>query len=386
MRLAVDLTAPRVGGGLTYLLQFLRGLRELPVRHEIWILVSLRHKRLIPETWLRRFRFRFIPFHTLGARVLWQQALLSVWLRVSRIDALLAPFDSAPVFSPCPVVLFVQNLNPYVGPRGSSVCSRLRERCLKVLTYWGAKKADRVVFPSEYARSVVASVLSLPEGKTRVVPLGVTPEFFEVKRASAPAEDGACSLLVVSSIRGHKDHITVLRAASELAKNGFPMRVQFAGPILDAHYHRRLVQVACRAGISDKVLFLGNVDTNTLMSLCYNAAAFVLPSHVESFGLPILEAMAARVPCVAADIPVMHELCGNGVLYYEPGNFVDLAGKVVRLLTDPQARLMLVETAVRRARQYNWTDHVARMMALLEEVAAGGKRSQSKGVPATYGG
>lgn len=361
-------------------MQFLRALRRFPGKHELWILLSLRHKSLIAEGWPPSFKFRFVPFRTVCARVLWQQTLLPLWLWVLRIDALLAPYDIAPVLSPCPVVLVVQNLNPYVGPRGSSVLSRLREDSMRLLTGLGAKRAGRVVFPSEYARCVVRSALSVPEWKTAVIPLGIPPEFFEVRRQSeypVTGECGACSLLVVSSIRGHKDHITVLKAVSELTRRGFPLRVQFAGPILDAGYHKRLVRFACQAGIADKVSFLGSVGSDVLISLCSAATAFVFPSYVESFGLPVLEAMAAGIPCIASDIPVMRELCADGVLYYKPGDFADLAEKLGRLLTDSVTRSRLVGTATRRARQYHWTEHVSRVLALLEEVTTGGRKSET---------
>ncbi len=80
--------------------------------------------------------------------------------------------------------------------------------------------------------------------------------------------------------------------------------------------------------LTDKVIFLQNVNDEELASLYKNAIALVMPSLMEGFGLPALEAMANNCLVLASDIPSLIETCGNVALYFDPYNPKDIAEKI----------------------------------------------------------
>jgi glycosyltransferase involved in cell wall biosynthesis len=98
---------------------------------------------------------------------------------------------------------------------------------------------------------------------------------------------------------------------------------------------------------------------------------FVFPSIAESFGHPLVEAMASGLPILASDIPVCREICGEAAIYFDPFNAKSLAEAIVHLEKDITLRKRLGEAGRRRAEsKFNWADHVDRLVHLIEEVGA----------------
>jgi glycosyltransferase involved in cell wall biosynthesis len=74
---------------------------------------------------------------------------------------------------------------------------------------------------------------------------------------------------------------------------------------------------------------------------------------------------------IASDIPVCREICGEAAIYFDPFDEKSLAEAIVHLEKDITLRKKLSETGRRRAEsQFNWTDHVRRLVNLIEEVGA----------------
>jgi alpha-1,3-rhamnosyl/mannosyltransferase len=99
---------------------------------------------------------------------------------------------------------------------------------------------------------------------------------------------------------------------------------------------------------------LGYVDEGALASLYRGARLFVFPSRYEGFGLPVLEALAAGVPVVASDLPVLRELAGDAVLYAPPTDVEAWVRQVAAVLDDPELARRLAAAGRERAKGYTW--------------------------------
>ena len=207
-----------------------------------------------------------------------------------------------------------------------------------------ARRADRVLVVSERTRRDVVSRYAVPAEKVTVTPNGVDPSF-----SPGGSHDGY--LLFVGAIQARKCPLQALEAADAV---GLPLIV--AGPEKDAALARAL-----REGGAE---LRGYVSKQELAELYRGAAALVLPSRFEGFGLPVLEAMASGTPVVAADEPALREVGADAVVYAEDGDF---AAAVARALAD---RTRLVAAGLERAKAFSWTETARRTAEVYRQVLA----------------
>jgi glycosyltransferase involved in cell wall biosynthesis len=109
---------------------------------------------------------------------------------------------------------------------------------------------------------------------------------------------------------------------------------------------------------AEGVVYLGAVPDASLLEAYRRATVLVLPSLHETIGLPMLEAMSAGTPVVAADRPYAHDVCGDAAEYFDPLSPGDCAAAVLRVLEESGLQRQLIDRGyavtdkLRRARPY----------------------------------
>jgi len=93
--------------------------------------------------------------------------------------------------------------------------------------------------------------------------------------------------------------------------------------------------------------------------LYQNADLFVLPSHYEGFGMPILEAMTHNIPTIVSDIPVFHEVSGPASLYFNKDDPASISKTIVDVLGSKSVQKNLISLGNSRVATYNWKDVAA---------------------------
>ena len=243
------------------------------------------------------------------------------------------------------------------------------------------RQADHVITPSAAMRD---NLLKWDPGLAQRISVdhyGARPDLFtRSERSRRWREDGHLRLLYVSVYYPHKcpqvlcDAVRVLNDAGQRASATITMTMAELGETPGAAHDRLVLEKAAAAGH----LALGHYPYQELPKLYDRHDAFVFPSVSETFGHPMVEAMAAGLPIVAADTPINREICGDGALYFRPFSVADLNAKLRLLDGDEGLRRKLTDTARRDvASRFSWERHVDELIRIFRiaiEKSAGMRR------------
>ncbi|WP_199433976.1 glycosyltransferase family 4 protein [Qaidamihabitans albus] len=213
------------------------------------------------------------------------------------------------------------------------------DRRLPELVLRGARRADVICTPTAAVADAVAERLDIDRGKIEVTPLGIDAGWFTGRPPSEQLRERLglpARYLLFTGAAGPRKGLDWLSRA-HAADPGLPPLV-FAGP-----------GPFPAGGRSHHLGYLSDVDLQRVVA---GAAALVLPSRDEGFGLPVLEAMACDVPVVCTDVPALREVSG-GLAALVPYGEVDALVEALRAaVDDPHAAST---SATRRAHTASFT-------------------------------
>ncbi len=300
-------------GEETYVLNL---LRQLPlVAPDLSFAAVTRHPELVPGG---------VRAIALPARFQETRMAVSVPRLLRRLRPELSHFQHAlPLGLRGPSVVTVHDLHFEHDP---SVMSLLDRMTFKAVVPRAVRKADHVLAVSERTKHDIVELYGVPAEKVTVTPHGVDPAF-------GPG-DGTHGdyLLFVGAVQARKDPLAALAAADAV---GLPLVV--VGPEKEPELARELRERGADVR--------GFVEKPVLAELYRQAAAFILPSRYEGFGVPALEAMASGTPVVLSGDEALREVASDAAAYG------DLADAVRTVLAD---RERFVRAGLERAAQFSW--------------------------------
>lgn len=187
----------------------------------------------------------------------------------------------------------------------------------------GASRAEAVVYPSFTMRALVETRAPWLNGKGWVSGYGVHQAFYDLRRndRGTPSSEPA-TFLIVASFSVQKNITVVLQALAKARAEMLPVRVVVTATLeegspgalsVDCEIVRRHELVE-----SGYLVLLGPRYGADLRKVYLAAHACVMPSFTESFGHPMVEAMAAGKPLLCADRPYAREVCGIHAQYFDP--------------------------------------------------------------------
>jgi glycosyltransferase involved in cell wall biosynthesis len=168
----------------------------------------------------------------------------------------------------------------------------------------------------------------------------------------------------------HKDFDTLVRAAAIMRDRGSTdVRFLFTGSADDNQLSRATAALVRELGLEETVHFVGLVPNDQIHSLYRSADVFAFPSWAETFGIPLVEAMACGIPIVAADIEVNREVAADAAVYHAVSDPAPLADQLTRVLEDGSLRDRLSSVGRQRSRQFTWERAARQTLDVLQSVA-----------------
>jgi glycosyltransferase involved in cell wall biosynthesis len=176
-------------------------------------------------------------------------------------------------------------------------------------------------------------------------------------------------LLAVSDIYVQKNLHTLINALGELRRSNPDIVLKLAGKAIDQGYLSELKDAIRLEKLEDAVEFLGEMTADQLLDLYQNCTAFVFPSTVETFGNPLVEAMACGAPIVSSNTAAMPEILGEAAIYFDPLNARDMAAQINEILTNGELRRQLSQKALQRAAMFSWRSTARQTADVIKSVA-----------------
>jgi alpha-1,3-rhamnosyl/mannosyltransferase len=273
-----------------------------------------------------------------------------------------------------PIAVTLHDIVPLVFRRRRRISLPWRPRTVRRF-HTMAAVSDLVLTDSAFIKGEIDRVLGITAERVRVVYLAAD--------GFAPGDPGEEDLERVRRL-GLKGRYLLYVGASERRKNlgrlvqalgllrrrhGLECDLAIAGP--DNALGRMDPDLLADPAVRGAVYGVGNVDEATLRALYRCAAAFVMPSLYEGFGLPVLEAMASGTAVVSSSAASLPEVGGDAALYFDPQNVDEMAGQIARVLVDDSLRRQLVDRGLKQAAKFSWDRTASETLAAFRELLAG---------------
>jgi phosphoheptose isomerase len=247
-----------------------------------------------------------------------------------------------------------------------------------------AREADRIIAECPQDEDDLVRLYGADPAKVRIVPCGFDhDELWPVPKAEARERLGLDRdervVLQLGRMVPRKGVEDVIRGFGKLAERGVDAHLLVVGgetpdpdPVATPEIGR-LMRVAERIRVEDRVTFTGSRERETLRDYYSSADVFVTMPWYEPFGITPVEAMACGTPVVGSEVGgVKYSVVDGETGYLVPARDADaLADALERLLTDEPLRQLLARQCIRRAnRLFTWSGVADEIGSLYEDVLA----------------
>ncbi|CAN5640703.1 glycosyltransferase family 1 protein [soil metagenome] len=314
-------------------------------------------------------------------QTLWDQVMIPPACRRESVDVLFHPKFTVPLAAPCPSVMVVHGADWFI-PEQARFYGRFDVFQIRRLMPLYFRKAARVISVSELTTENFNRVLGLPEGKVRTIYFAPARHFMRVENASILAE-----------VRSRYE--LPERFILTLTKLGGDGRKNFGGVVAgyrhlhEHHPHaegssppalvvggKNVDQLREPFGIPGEgwgrdVHFPGWIDQEDLPAVYSLADAYLYPSNLEAFPIPLTEAMACGTPIVTSDRNGLEEIAGDAALLVDPDDAVAVGEALASILRDPALARRLRVAGLERSNRFSWDRCGRETLEVLVEAAGG---------------
>ena len=166
-------------------------------------------------------------------------------------------------------------------------------------------------------------------------------------------------LLYPANFWKHKNHELLLSAFDIATRNGLSSAIKLVCTGAPDERQKGLIEKARAMNLEKRVLFPGYLPDNELAVLLSNCIGLIFPSLYEGFGLPVIEAMASRIPVACSNTRALPEVTSGAALLFNPEHPEEIAKAMVALAEDESLRLRLIDAGLTRAHEFSDSKRMA---------------------------
>jgi len=240
---------------------------------------------------------------------------------------------------------------------------KIKQLIGRIVFYTIGRTSTHVLCPSQFTKDAYVHFAHINPDKVTVTHEGtdlaaVTPEPY------APL-DGAQFLLYAGQQSDYKNIRRLMQAHQELRKQYPALLLVLVGRLSGKNGVplQRNREWAGKQGYKG-IVFTDFVPDQQLRWLYQHCATYIFPSLMEGFGLPGLEAMASGAPVISSNATSLPEIYGDGALYFNPYDVVDMTQKIDHVLRDESLRKELITKGADVVKKYSWRHMAEQTLAV----------------------
>lgn len=383
MRIGLMLRAvDEYDGAGVYIRQLCSALFEVD-QHNQYVLFYMKQQQLGRYAHVANVEERVVPA---PGKLLWDQVFVPWAARRENLDVLFHHKFSIPVVAPCPTVVQQRGTEYWTFPEYYTQLGDRVNRLYNMATIpLFCRRAVRVLTNSDSLAAELEILASVPREKMATIyaaaddrfvritdrveldrvrakyRLPISPFFLMVVKGYARIEYAGQALCPRKNVEGTLTAYARVRASVP----DCPPLV-----ILGAGVANRLTPEALRKYVDPgAVIIPGLIDHGDMPAVYSLAGALLFPSYYESFGIPLVEAMACGCPVITSSAPACPEVVGDAALVVDPDDVDGLTAAMTRLLREPGLAEDLRARGIDRARTFSWRDSARRLVAELERAS-----------------
>ena len=329
----------------------------------------------------RHFRIIECDFNTdsILKRIYWEQFVLATQLDEHNIEILFTPSVAIPLAFKGRKITTVHDIAYKKVP---SKYPFLRRLYVGWMTRQAVQRSDVVFTDSDFSRDEIVREFGILNGKLEVARNGIEERF--LRRASQQdklrlRERYKLSnkfILCVGALEPSKNVDVLIKGFSELIrKNQYEGDLVLTGAI--GWGRNEVKKEISHQGLEQRVKILGFVDDEDLPVLYALADVAVHLSQYEGFGFPVLEAMAAGTPVVAARAVAVEQLSSDAAVFVDILDATHVREALHLVLSDKKTTKSIVKLGLSRAKMFSWSKPARKILARFEKSAMNGHPSET---------
>ena len=354
--------------GMDYVvLQEVKELQKMDKKNEYFVFVAPGEDPCVEDT--RNFHIIEIGGHSYP---IWEQFTLPKAVKELNLDMLHCTSNTAPLRCKVPLILTLHDIT-FLEPKdkNSSIFYNdfdyyyRRFIVPKIL-----KKCQRIITVSNYEMQNIMSKLGIPQERMAMIYNGYT-EWFKPLADTEQVykkyieEPGYFFFLGNTDPKKNTER-TLIAYSRYLEKSEVKRKLLMAD--LDKEYLNDIVENNHIENIVENIVMPGYIVNSDLPYIYNNAFAFLYTSLRESFGIPLLEAMACGTPVITSNTSSMPEIGGPNAILVNPEDPDEIANNMLRLEEDDQFYRKQEEIGIERAQQFSWQQTAEQLLNLYESV------------------
>ncbi len=295
---------------------------------------------------------------------IWEQFLLPRYCKKYKIDLLHCTSNTAPLNIKVPLVLTLHDIifmsDDDTVWKGGSYYQKIGNLYRRYLVPKLIPKCKRIITVSNFAKKEIHEFFDIADHRLVKIYNGINREFKTTRTAEELLEVKESYqlpdkyLFFLGNTAPKKNLSGVLQAYAHYTTPSIRKEFPLVITDLTEEFLNQELKSLNASDVRENIHLVGYVDQRKLISFYTMANAFLYPSLAESFGLPMIEAMACKTPVITSNNTSMPEVSGGCALYVDPFNPKEIGEAIVNLLSDTSLHAKLVQCGLERSKDFSF--------------------------------